>query len=118
MSSNPPLFPAIEKLWQGNPPQIRSISGSAFGLISRASLKYNSPFVSYIASYVSLAFLSISQKPTHSKPPTLSSADLKPPIPENISRYLIPIRHQPYIYFYHLTYSLQDHQTVHQQDRL
>lgn len=45
MSSNPPRFPAIEKLWQGKPPQIRSISGSAFGLISRASL--NTILLSY-----------------------------------------------------------------------
>ena len=32
-SSNPPLFPAIEKLWQGKPPHIRSKSGNSFGLI-------------------------------------------------------------------------------------
>ena len=36
-SLKPPRFPAIEKLWQGNPPHIRSKSGSSFGSIFLAS---------------------------------------------------------------------------------
>ena len=36
-SSNPPRFQAIEKLWQGNPAHIRSISGNSFGSIFLAS---------------------------------------------------------------------------------
>ena len=37
VSLNPFRFPAIEKLWQGNPPHIRSRSGSSFGSIFLAS---------------------------------------------------------------------------------
>ena len=37
VSLNPLRFPAIEKLWQGNPPHIRSRSGSSFGSIFLAS---------------------------------------------------------------------------------
>ena len=36
-SANPRRFPAIEKLWQGKPPQIRSISGNAAGSMVLAS---------------------------------------------------------------------------------
>ena len=61
------------------------------GSMVLASAKYNSPSVGYMASYACFAYISISQEPTHSKPPSLSSPDRKPPMPANISRYLIGI---------------------------
>ena len=63
------------------------------GSMVLASAKYNSPSVGYMASYACFAYISISQEPTHSKPPSLSSPDRKPPMPANISRYLIGIIH-------------------------
>lgn len=39
VSSNPFLAPAIEKLWQGNPPVIRSKSGNCSGTIFRLYTK-------------------------------------------------------------------------------
>ena len=92
-SLNPPLRPAIEKAWQGNPPQIRSISGRSSGSILVASSKYSSPFGSYMALYAWLAYLSISQWPTHSNPPMASRPARKPPMPENISKNRIAISH-------------------------
>lgn len=44
-------------------------------------------------SYASLAYLSISQYPTHSNPPALSSPLLNPPIPAKISKYFIKLHH-------------------------
>ena len=95
-SANPLRFPAIEKDWQGKPPQIRSISGSAVGSMVLASAKNTSPSVSYIVLYAWFAYLSISQWPTHSKPPTASRPERNPPIPANISKNRIAMRHPTY----------------------
>src|SRR5699024_11681141 len=75
VSANPPRFPAIEKLWQGNPPVIQSmcplsrtncrICPSVHCVMSCNS---SSLVVSYIALYDCLAYLSISQNATHSCP--------------------------------------------------
>ena len=51
--------------------------------------------VSYIVSYAFLAYQSISQYPTHSKPPAFSSPERNPPIPAKISKYFI-IYHVPF----------------------
>ena len=68
----------------------RSISGSLSGSIVLASSKHISPFVSYRVSYARLVCGSISQYPTGKKiSPTFSSPERNPPMPANISRYLI-----------------------------
>jgi hypothetical protein len=48
---------------------------------------------SYIVSYAFLAYRSISQYPTHSKPPAFSSPERNPPIPAKISKYFISTNH-------------------------
>src|SRR5699024_12851388 len=62
VSSNPPRFPEIEKLWHGNSPQITSTYPLSDRICSSdtvvMSCAVHSPFVLCIASYDFLAYLS------------------------------------------------------------
>ena len=85
MSSNPIRFPAILKAWQGNPAQSTSKYGCEVSDIFLASLY--SGYEPKFFLYVSLAYFSHSQEPTHSCP-AFSIPNLNPPIPENKSIYV------------------------------
>eukprot|EP00967_Tisochrysis_lutea_P026274 scaffold30331_cov35-Tisochrysis_lutea.AAC.5 len=81
--ASPCCWPAIEKDWQGKPPQSRSCSGMAWSGISLISPAGHSP--PKFLAYVAMAHSSTSDAKTH-VPPRDSSAKRKPPIPAKSSQ--------------------------------